>query len=154
MIRAWRITHSRYVSKAFDGEGAYLYGGRWNSPGTRVVYVSGSQSLAVLEMLVNGVQPHDAEKYVRIPVDIPKTLIDVLPPENIPSNWNASPIPIETKEIGDRWVDAGSKPVLRVPSAVSTDEFNYLINPLHADFSKIRIGTQQKHSFDKRLFKL
>lgn len=153
MIRAWRIVHSRYEAKAFDGEGANLYGGRWNSPGTRVVYVSGSQSLAVLEMLVNGVQPHDAEKYVRIPVDIPETLIDILTREHIPANWNASPIPIETKEIGDQWVDTGSKPALRVPSAVSTDEFNFLLNPLHADFSKILIGSSKKHPFDKRLFK-
>lgn len=153
MIRAWRITHARYAAQAFDGDGAYLYGGRWNSPGTRIVYVSGSQALAVLEMLVNGVQAYEMDRYARIPVDIPQKSVQLLDIKILPTHWADSPVPDETKTIGDQWAVAGSSVVLQVPSAVISDEPNYLINPLHPDYPKINLGPAQPFSFDRRLLK-
>src|SRR3990172_1776005 len=51
-ITAWRIVKARHAANAFGGEGARVEGGRWNSPGTPVVYTSQSAALAALELLV------------------------------------------------------------------------------------------------------
>ena len=152
MIRAWRITHSRFVNSAFDGEGAYLYGGRWNNPGHRMVYVSGSLALAALELLVNGIQPHEIDQLVCIPVDLPKKLVQVLDLKTLPSYWAESPAPDETKAIGSIWLAAKKSAVLQVPSAVIPDESNYLINPLHQNFEELKIGPSRSFYFDQRLF--
>lgn len=151
MIRGWRITKSRYAQKAFDGEGAYLYGGRWNNPGSRIVYISESIALATLELLVNGISPHEAIQYVSIPVDIPEDTVSVLDMKDLPTNWKEDPAPASTKAIGDTWATDLASVVLQVPSAVVETERNFLINPAHPDFSKLRIGPSKQYIFDERL---
>ena len=151
MIRAWRITHQRYTEKAFTGEGAYLYGGRWNNPGYRIVYLSNSIALATLEILVNGVQPAEINNYVHISVDMPEQLITVLEDDALPDDWKKDPIPESSKKIGESWVDTQKSLVLRVPSAVVVEEYNFLINPLHQDYPKLIIGSAKRYPFDERL---
>lgn len=153
MIRAWRITHQRYADRAFTGEGAYLFGGRWNPPGCRVVYVSDSVALATLEILVHGVQPSEIHNFVYIPVDIPRMSITVLADDALDEDWNRDPIPESNEKIGKKWLDAQKSPVLQVPSAVVAEACNFLINPLHPGYGKLVIGSARRYTFDARLMK-
>ena len=151
MIIAWRIVVARYKDDAFSGEGARLRGGRWNSKGTTMVYTAGSIALASIEMVVNLPGPNLLEEFVIIPVHIPPNLILDLPLDKLPSDWNSRPISPSIKAIGDRWVKKRKSVVLKVPSVVVPEEYNYLLNPNHPDFEKITIGTPIIYQFDPRL---
>jgi len=153
-LTAWRIVEARYKNKAFSGDGARLFGGRWNSKGLAVIYTAGSLALASIEMMVNLPSPKLLEAFVRIPVYFDEELVESLPPDKYPRNWQHRPISPETKAIGDRWIKQLRSPVLRVPSVVVPEEFNYLINPAHTDFAKIEIGRPVVYHFDPRLAKL
>lgn len=86
MLTVWRLVTARYADTAFSGEGARLYGGRWNRKGVAMVYTAGSQSLAMLEMLVQD-QPLRA-RYVVIPAVLPKTVtVEHILPEQLPADW-------------------------------------------------------------------
>jgi RES domain-containing protein len=138
-MKAWRITKQRHVRTAFSGEGARLYGGRWNSPGVPVVYVAESQSLAVLEVLVHLNAPALLEKYVFLEVDFDPSLVIDLDRSSLPKNWQSDPVPEAIQAIGDRWVLSRDSAVLRVPSVLVPEESNFLLNPRHPDFGKIGI---------------
>src|SRR6266851_4520565 len=92
-ITAWRITKRRHARTAFSGDGARLYGGRWNSPGTLMVYVAESQALAVLEVLVHLDASSLLEKYVLIQVDFEDSLVADLNRTSLPRNWGEDPVP-------------------------------------------------------------
>jgi RES domain-containing protein len=149
MPQAWRIVKTKHASTAFDGEGAKLNGGRWNSAGVRVVYVSFSKSLAALETLVHLKLPVTS-KYLAIPVEFDNALVEVFLPKNLPTGWNIEPPPPGTQEIGDRWVKEQRSAILALPSVI-TRESNYLINPAHPDFKRISIGSPEPFTFDPRL---
>ena len=145
---AWRIVKERHAATAFDGEGSRLYGGRWNSQGTRVVYTSGSQALAVLESLVH-LNPPVAFRYVAIPIEFDDGLVTL--PTALPANWTEAPPPPSAQEIGDLWVREGRSAVLEIPSVIIPTEPNYLLNPAHPDFQRLRIGRPIPFAFDPRL---
>lgn len=151
-ITAYRITRTKYVATAFDGEGARLYGGRWNSVGTRMTYLAGSRSLATLEVLVHAEDNSTLEGfYSVIPVSFPEDLVLRVEDDELPRNWY-SPEPIaETQIYGDTWVMGGRSAILEVPSAVTHEEKNFLVNPAHPDFGRIAIGTATPFRFDPRL---
>jgi RES domain-containing protein len=150
MKRAWRIVREDHGSAAFDGEGAWRFGGRWNSRGTQVVYTSGTRSLAALETLVH-LNPPVAFKYVAIPVEFDEALLETFATSDLPADWNEEPPPPSTAEIGDRWVNESRSPVLELPSVIIPAEPNYLLNPAHSEFKRIRIGKPVRFSFDPRL---
>lgn len=152
-LTAWRIVETRYQNRAFSGDGARLFGGRWNSRGLAVVYTAGSLALASIEMVVNLPSPKLLEAFVRIPVNLDEDLVESLPPAKYPRNWQHRPISPETKAIGDRWIKQRRSLVLKVPSVVIPEEFNYLINPAHPDFAKVEIGRPVIYHFDPRLTK-
>lgn len=150
MLTVWRLVTARFAKSAFTGEGARLYGGRWNRKGVALVYTSASQSLAMLEMLVQD-EPLRAQ-YVAIDVRIPKAVtIDRIKAEELPANWRDVAAREKLQLMGTQWAARQSAAVLAVPSAVVPSEFNYLLNPLHADFRKIRIGRPQRVRTDARL---
>ena len=151
-ISAYRITKTKHVASAFDGEGARLYGGRWNSIGTRVVYLAGSRSLATLEVLVHVEDISTIEgQYSIIPVAIPEHLIGRIQSSNLPKGWS-SPEPVfATQVFGDRWVLEERSAVLEVPSAVTNEESNFLLNPRHPDFRQIKFGDPLRFRIDPRL---
>lgn len=153
MPLAWRITKRRLQSSAFDGEGARLYGGRWNSPGNRMIYTASSQSLAVLEIMVHVSRPDLLRKYVAFAIEFPSKFARTLDQKRLPKNWAASPAPPELQAIGDEWLTKSDSAILTVPSAVIRDESNYLINPAHPDFSTLFIKEPKKFEFDDRLIK-
>ena len=138
----------------FDGEGAFRFGGRWNSRGTRILYTAGSLSLAALEMLVHLNDEEILFSYSFAAAEFDESL--VLPIEEfqtLPKNWSVSPPPLEIQRIGDEWANSKVSAVLRVPTSILPVEFNYLINIEHPDFSEIKFGEPQTFTFDKRLYK-
>ncbi len=102
-------------------------------------------------MLVNLPGPKLLEEFVRIPVHIPPNLIFDLPLDKRPGDWNSRPVSPAIKAIGDRWVKKRKSVVLKVPSVVVPEEYNYLLNPNHPDFEKIAIDTPIIYRFDPRL---
>ena len=85
MLRVWRLVTARFVDTAFSGEGARRYGGRWNKKGIPLVYTACSQSLAMLEILVQD-EPLRA-RYVMIPAEIPTGIkIDRISPDQLPAD--------------------------------------------------------------------
>jgi RES domain-containing protein len=152
MPGAWRLTKTRYLETAWDGEGARRSGGRWNSPGTPVVYVSATLSLALVEVLVHlssGVLP----AYTAVPIEFDDSLAEELRAEELPAQWKHYPACPETRVIGDGWVRDARSALLRVPSVVVPVEFNYLVNPAHPEFARVRIGAALPFPFDPRLLR-
>jgi RES domain-containing protein len=136
-VHAWRIVKEKHLSSAFDGEGAMRSGGRWNRPGTKVVYVSGTRALAVLEILVH-VESRDAlATYALIEVEFDERLVEELDVERLPRNWRDYPAPLTDQALGSAWAAEKRTAVLAVPSAILPRERNYLLNPEHPDFEKI-----------------
>ncbi|MGA9118627.1 MAG: RES family NAD+ phosphorylase [Bacteroidota bacterium] len=153
MMTAWRLVRTRYARSAFDGEGARLYGGRWNSEGTGVVYLAQAISLALLEILVHLEGEGLLGTYSVFKVEFDERLVQHVPPRSLPPQWKSFPPPPATQNIGDAWVQAGRSPVLRVPSVIVDRESNFLLNPRHPAFKRIAIGPEEKLRIDKRLFK-
>ena len=150
MLTAWRLVKERHAATAFSGEGAARSGGRWNARGHHVIYASATQSLCVLESLVH-LDPAMVFRYVVFRIEIPESLIDTLPPKKLAGDWRSEPPSTSTKKIGDRWLKEKRSAVLAVPSALVPEESNYLINPLHPDFKKIKVGKPVPFSIDPRL---
>jgi len=153
MITAWRIVSANYKDKAYTGDGARVHGGRWNSKGLSVVYTADSLALASIEMIVNLPAPKLLQKYDRISAQISLNLVLELSDVDLPEDWNSRPISPSTRAIGDRWIKEQRSAVLRVPSIVVPDEYNYLLNPNHPDFAKVKIGKPTMYYFDPRLTK-
>ena len=151
MASAWRIVRASRAQTAFTGEGARRSGGRWNSPGVHVVYVSEHQSTAALEVFTNRMPFILEEKYKAFHLEWPDHLTERFPMEKLPANWRVFPAPSETKEIGDRWVQERRSAVLALPSAISPADTNFLLNPEHRDFKRIRIASPINFDFDPRL---
>ena len=150
LIRVWRITRAKHA--AFDGHGARRHGGRWNRAGTPVVYTSASLALAALELFVNLERPNPPGDLVAISADIPETLaISRVPPAELPPSSRSYPPPEALADLGTRWARESKSLVLAVPSAVIPQELNYLLNPLHSDFKRIRAGKPEAFRFDPRL---
>lgn len=152
MCTVWRITTARFAQSAFSGEGARAYGGRWNPKGWEVVYTAESQSLALLELMVQD-EPLRAH-YVLIPAylpdDLPQTRIDA---DQLPADWRTLGARQALRSLGLAWLENARTAVLSVPSAVVPAERNYLLNPRHPDFARIVIGEPQSLLTDTRLLR-
>ena len=146
----WRLTLKKHI--ALDGEGARRYGGRWNKPGTPVLYTSGTLSLAVLEYLVHVDSDILPSSMVQAQATIPETLtVETIRPSDLPNDWKSPIIPVALQDRGTTWAKSAKSAVLKVPSAVIDMEWNYVINPLHPDFDQITWDTYVPFSFDPRL---
>jgi RES domain-containing protein len=153
MIHAWRIVKARFSKTAFSGEGARLAGGRWNNPGSPIVYLAGGASLAILEMLVHLDSDELIESYLLYETIFDHSLVTDVGPAMLPRDWQQLPAPPDVKKIGDAWIASASSAVLRVPNSIVPIEWNYLLNPGHPDFSKITILPEKPIHFDPRLRK-
>jgi RES domain-containing protein len=148
----WRLVPAIHAKAAFDGEGAKLYGGRWNSKGVPLVYASEHQSLAVLELRVHIDTTSMLRPYKLIGFSFEETLLHALSVDKLPRDWRREPAPPSVQRLGDQWVADADSPILAVPSAIIPADLNFLINPRHPDFSKIQISPSIDFSFDLRLF--
>ncbi len=147
-LQAWRIVKAKHAATAFSGEGARLYGGRWNSAGVSLVYTSSTQALAALESLVH-LNPPVIFKYTAISLEFEAELVEKV--TALPPGWALSPAPPSTRTLGDLWAKEARSAVLELPSAIIPGESNFLLNPAHPDFKKIVIGKPVPFSFDPRL---
>ena len=152
MITAYRIVKRKWADNAFDGEGSRLYGGRWNSKGKSCIYLAGSESLAILEILVHLNNPQAIDEYVLFSVEIDENSTMFLSPDNLPDTWREDPAPQETAEIGDAWLAENESVALAVPSTIVIREQNYIINTNHPQFDEILKTIQQlDFAMDQRL---
>jgi RES domain-containing protein len=93
-----------------------------------------------------------AEDYVALSADIPdSTEVTGVRVPDLPQDWRSLPRPLALADLGSRWAAAGETAVLSVPSALIPQELNYLLNPLHPRFKRIRIGRPEPFAFDPRL---
>jgi RES domain-containing protein len=151
LTRIYRVLRAAYARAPFDGEGAYRYGGRWSSPGTRLAYASEHQSLAMLEYFVH-LDPEDAPDdlvlaMAEVPESVSRTQVRTA---DLPPHWRVIPAPPELARIGDGFVKKRENCVLLVPSALAAQEHNWLINPQHPEFSHIRQLPPEALRYDHR----
>jgi RES domain-containing protein len=152
-MRLWRICRAVHAGSAFSGEGARLFGGRWNSPGVRVVYTSPTLALAAIETFVNlepNLRPDDLVSIeAELPDDAPMEGLD---PKSLPRKWYEMRDE-SLRRFGDRWIHTGRTIALHVPSAAIRGEWNVLLNPAHPAFRKLKIEKPIRFEFDLRMFR-
>jgi len=149
-LKIYRIAKQKFIND-LSGEGARLYGGRWNKKGSSMLYFSEHLSLCVLEMLVHTDQQLITNNYYFIEVEIPEENIKRLAPKKTPKNWRSNNLISETQDFGANWLQRNKGLALRVPSAVLPNESNILINPHHKEFSKIKVIKVSELNLDARL---
>ena len=135
----YRVGAGPYA-RSISGEGARLYGGRWNPKGTPVLYLSEHPALACLEFLA-GVDPAllpDGRAYLLL-LDAPFTKAHIEQPVSLPEDWAQEPAPLSAQALGQAWCQVGRKPLLRVPTIHVPQAFNYVLNVLHPLAAKVRL---------------
>ncbi|OYV73871.1 MAG: hypothetical protein B7Z72_01510 [Gemmatimonadetes bacterium 21-71-4] len=149
-MRVYRICAPAHA--ALDGAGAEQYGGRWNSPGRRMVYTAGHVSLAVVEALVHVDAATAPLSQVLLTIDVPDDVRIVrVDAGALGAGWQTESGIAACRAAGDAWLAAGRAAVLAVPSAPIPEETNYLMNPAHVDAARIRVVERRAFSFDERL---
>lgn len=136
-----------------SGKGAEKYGGRWNSKGRQIIYTAESRALCTAEIAVHtplGIVP---KNFYLQSIELPDTIgMNEIKSSQLTNDWRNFPHEVSTKKIGDTFILESEYLVLKVPSAVIQDEYNYLINPLHRNYSNVKLVTIEEFRFDKRLF--
>lgn len=149
-MRLYRICRAPY--RALDGEGARLYGGRWNSPGSPVVYASSSLALAALEYLVHLDPDHAPSDLIALTLEVPDTAsADEVHGPALPPDWAQVADHPACVAAGDAWLGRGVTLLLRVPAAPVPEEQNVLINPRHVEAAQVRVVAERPFAFDPRL---
>lgn len=149
-MRVWRICKTRYRDAAFDGEGAPRHGGRWNRPGTRVVYTADSAALAALEVIVHVETASLFGSYVLLPARLPDDHVESLPPEDLPADWRQHPPADSTQALGDTWSREARSLALAVPSTIVPGRI-LLLNPAHPGFDEVEVEDAVDWEVDPRL---
>ena len=152
-MRLWRICRQLHASDAFSGEGARLYGGRWNTPRVSMVYTSSSLALAAVETFVHlepNLQPDDLVSIeCELPDDVASERLDIKP---LPRNWHG--LRNESlRVLGDSWIRRGRTVALHVLSAAVRGEWNVLLTPAHTNYRGITIRKPERFEFDLRMFR-
>ena len=149
-MNVYRINDCKYITD-LSGSGAAIYGGRWNSKGTYIIYTAQNHALALLETVVHmGKVP--ANGYCMATIEIPEDSIETLVPEKLPADWQNNPPPNYLKTIGDRFIKANKHLALKIPSVLMMEEHNFLLNPAHPAFKKVKIASSRPIRVDERLY--
>jgi RES domain-containing protein len=140
-----------YAADMFGGQGGLSYAARWHNKGRPIVYAAESRSLAALEILANALDRGalSSKPWVLAWAELSAPQIES--PDRYPEDWRKHPPPNSTRAFGDAWLASSRSLALRVPSAVIGGEFNYLLNPRHPDFIRLRFGQPEPFFFDPRL---
>ena len=146
----YRVGRLKYA-KDLTGEGARLFGGRWNNKGVPCLYTSESRSLTLLEYSVN-VNLDDVPRALTMAmIEIPDSSIKIISEAELPGNWKQAPAPGETKDFGSNLFKDVQFSVFRIPSTVVPEEFNYLLNPLHQDSKLFKLLEIKDFIYDVRI---
>jgi len=144
----YRITLAKYAQGLLaSGRAA-----RWNSNDHEMIYTSSSQSLVCLENVVHRSQIGISDHFRVLTIEIPESItIGSLDLTQLPEQWYAFENMKITQHLGDQWLKNVHSAVLRVPSSIIKSEFNYLLNPRHADFGLIKLLKAEPFIFDERI---
>jgi len=149
---AYRLIKERWAGSALDGSGAKAYGGRWNSPGTALLYASQSIALGALELLVHLRRGQILGSYRLFTLNIPDASVRRLDESDLPLDWRADLLPASAARLGDGWVASGRSLALLVPSVIIPREHNLLISPAHPEFAAVAgDAVSEAFGFDPRL---
>ena len=151
-MQVWRLYPERYSETAFTGAGGLYVASRWNHLGTEMVYCATSPALAALELFVNLDPIEVPVDLLMAAVEIPDDQIEQLELELLPSDWRELNS-LVCRDLGSGWAASGRSAALRMPSAVVDGDWNVLLNPRHADFSKIQVAALKPFRFDGRMFR-
>ena len=147
-FRAFRIADGRHP--VFDGTGAAVHGGRWNSPGRHIIYGAETFAGALLEVLAHANIGRIPKNQVYIEIQVPEGVaIEALGVDELPG-WDATDLEA-SRAYGDAWYDEGRTAVLLLPSVVTRIERNVLINQVHPDFMRLRVTEPVRVAWDARL---
>ncbi|MCX3263588.1 RES family NAD+ phosphorylase [Pedobacter agri] len=146
----YRISNCKYA-RDISGTGAKMFGGRWNSAGTPMHYMAENRALAALEVLVNIDNVSDTSQLCLSIFELSDESIELCNLNQLPKNWRAYSSSFELQKIGDEFVKTNKYLLLRVPSAIIEDEFNFLMNVNHPLAENIKILEIKPFSFDNRL---
>lgn len=155
-VSVWRIATDTpdYEADDLSGAGAWITGGRWNRPGTHMVYASENVALACLETFVHlAANSLPFNRYL-VRIDIPDDIwaaAEVLTLKDAPVGWDALPAGRASIRFGTDWAASDRSACLRVPSLITLDECNVLINPQHSDAADIRATKLRKWLYDPRM---
>ncbi|HET8829064.1 MAG TPA: RES family NAD+ phosphorylase [Pelobium sp.] len=147
-MQVYRITLAKFAdSLQASGKPA-----RWNANHVETIYTSSSQSLSCLENVVHRSAIGLNQSFRLLTINVPDNVkITEIKLGSLPENWKdfeAFPI---TQNIGSDWSKKKESAILKVPSAIINQEFNYLLNPNHPDFSKIKLLSVEPFTFDNRI---
>lgn len=149
-MKIYRVGWSKYASD-LTGEGAKLFGGRWNHKTIPCIYTSESRALALLEYTVN-VNIEEIPRALSITTfEITSKGIKIIKESDLPGNWTHSPAPSATKDFGTHLLKTSSSAIIKLPSSVINEEFNYLLNPLHAESKYFKIIEIKDFIYDVRI---
>jgi RES domain-containing protein len=149
-MTVYRLSRTRYA-RDLSGEGARLFGGRWNHKLIPCIYTSQSRSLAVLEYTVN-VNADDIPRALSmISIEIPDDNIFEPGEEILPGNWKEAPAPASTKDFGTRLLKKKNHLVIKIPSTIIPLEYNFILNPVHPDSGSIIISNVKDFIYDSRI---
>ncbi len=154
----YRIAKSKQRAVDLSGMGAYTFGGRWNNPGTYMLYTSENSSLAYLENLVHFDSDIIPPKLFIMSIEVggqsELELIHTLPDSAYPKQWTKLGH-LENKRLGDRWMREARHLGIRVRSAVNPKEFNCLLNPLYPGYPElVRVTAVEQLPVDSRLIRI
>lgn len=152
MATFYRIVQPRWVATAMTGEGARLYGGRWNPPGVPAVYLAESRALAALEIVVHAPREVLALDWSVMEVEVPDHEIECIDPSVLPEDWRNLPSSPGARRMGERWLNGKSRLALKLPSVILPEECSLLLNPLHPESTRLRVSRISGFRFDARLF--
>jgi RES domain-containing protein len=152
-MRVWRISKTKYAPSAFSGEWARLFAARWNFAGTPMVYTSSSLALAAIEYFVH-LDPSEAPTgLVSVMAEAPDdSTVERVEIRQLPGDWRRTENEF-LQQLGTDWAKSRRSVALMVPSAAVEDEWNVLLNPGHAEFSRIHIAEPRPFHYDERMFK-
>lgn len=147
----YRIVQAQWAANAMDGEGAKLFGGRWNQVGTAAVYLAESRALAALEIIVHA--PREALRldWKIIEVEVPAAAIEKAKISALPKTWAVHPSSPAARMFGNRWMLEFSKLGLQLPSVIIPEESTLMLNSRHPDMRDLVISKPRDFSFDGRL---
>ena len=146
----YRVGRLKYA-KDLTGEGARLFGGRWNNKGVPCLYTSETRALTLLEYSVN-VNLDDVPRALTMAIiEVPDSSIKVITEAELPGNWKHAPAPSETKEFGSALFKDKKFSVFKIPSTVVPEEFNYLLNPIHKDSQLFKLLEIKDFVYDVRI---
>jgi RES domain-containing protein len=148
----FRLAKSKFC-KDLSGKGAEAAGGRWNSKGTAMVYTGMTRALCTTEIAVHTPLGNIPTDYNLISIELPaKPSVLKLDVAKLPKDWKSFPHPNSTQLLGDKFISEMNYLIMQVPSVIVQGEYNYLLNPKHKDFKKVKIAKIEKFVFDQRLF--